>query len=277
MTISLLSSYLIYPFRNIIDLIYEYHYVKNSIRRANDFFDIEDEKIYEEKRLEVNGNIKIINLTYTFNNKYYVLKNINLFIKDKDRVLLLGPSGSGKSTILKLLYKYLQADRNKIFINNYDINDYSMSDIRSSITYVSQNELLFNDTIRNNIILDRDISEVDYLNICKILHIDDIVKDNILGYDYILEENGINISGGQRQRIILARSLLKNSKIIMIDEGFNQIDIKLEREILLDIFRYFHDKTFIIISHRIENSDLYNRVIKIKNGEVNVIEEVYNE
>lgn len=277
MTISFLSSYLIYPFRNIIDLIYEYYYVKNSIRRANDFFDIEDEKIYEDKRLEVNGNIKIVNLSYTFNNKYYVLKNINLFIKDKDRVLLLGSSGSGKSTILKLLYKYLQADRNKIFINNYDINDYSMSDIRSSITYVSQNELLFNDTIRNNILLDRDVSEVDYLNICKILHIDDIVKDNILGYDYILEENGINISGGQRQRIILARSLLKNSKIIMIDEGFNQIDIKLEREILLDIFRYFHDRTFIIISHRIENSDLYNRVIKIDNGFVNMIEEVYNE
>ena len=277
MTISFLSSYLIYPFRNIIDLIYEYHYVKNSIRRANDFFDIEDEKIYEDKRLEVNGNIKIVNLSYTFNNKYYVLKNINLFIKDKDRVLLLGSSGSGKSTILKLLYKYLQADRNKIFINNYDINDYSMSDIRSSITYVSQNELLFNDTIRNNILLDRDVSEVDYLNICKILHIDDIVKDNILGYDYILEENGINISGGQRQRIILARSLLKNSKIIMIDEGFNQIDIKLEKEILLDIFRYFHDRTFIIISHRIENSDLYNRVIKIDNGFVNMIEEVYNE
>ncbi len=277
MTISFLSSYSIYPFRNIIDLIYEYHYVKNSIRRANDFFDIEDEKIYEDKRLEVNGNIKIVNLSYTFNNKYYVLKNINLFIKDKDRVLLLGSSGSGKSTILKLLYKYLQADRNKIFINNYDINDYSMSDIRSSITYVSQNELLFNDTIRNNILLDRDVREVDYLNICKILHIDDIVKDNILGYDYILEENGINISGGQRQRIILARSLLKNSKIIMIDEGFNQIDIKLEREILLDIFRYFHDRTFIIISHRIENSDLYNRVIKIDNGFVNMIEEVYNE
>ena len=241
------------------------------------YTDIEDEKIYEDKRLEVNGNIKIVNLSYTFNNKYYVLKNINLFIKDKDRVLLLGSSGSGKSTILKLLYKYLQADRNKIFINNYDINDYSMSDIRSSITYVSQNELLFNDTIRNNILLDRDVSEVDYLNICKILHIDDIVKDNILGYDYILEENGINISGGQRQRIILARSLLKNSKIIMIDEGFNQIDIKLEREILLDIFRYFHDRTFIIISHRIENSDLYNRVIKIDNGFVNMIEEVYNE
>lgn len=277
LTITILSSYLIYPISNIMDLSYEYHYIKNSIKRANTFFEVEEEKIHDKRKLIVNGNIKITNLKYTFNNKYYVLNDINLFIKNNDRVLILGSSGSGKSTILKLLYKYLEADRKTIYINGYDINDYSLSDIRESITYVSQNELLFNDTIRNNIILGRDVSEIDYLNICKILHIDDIVKDSIQGYDYVLEENGINLSGGQRQRIILARSLLKNSNIIMIDEGFNQIDITLEREILQDIFTYYHNKTFIIVSHRKENSDLYNRIIKIKNGVVQSIEEVNNE
>ena len=277
LTITILSSYLIYPISNIMDLSYEYHYIKNSIKRANTFFEVAEEEIHDKRKLIVNGNIKIENLKYTFNNKYYVLKNINLFIKNNDRVLILGSSGSGKSTILKLLYKYLEADRKTIYINGYDINDYSLSDIRENITYVSQNELLFNDTIRNNIILGREISEIDYLNICKILHIDDIVKDSIQGYDYVLEENGINLSGGQRQRIILARSLLKNSNIIMIDEGFNQIDITLEREILQDIFTYYHNKTFIIVSHRKENSDLYNRIIKIKNGVVQSIEEANNE
>ena len=277
LTITILSSYLIYPISNIMDLSYEYHYIKNSIKRADTFFEVEEEKIHDKRKLEVNGNIRIMNLKYTFNNRYYVLKNINIFIKNNDRVLILGSSGSGKSTILKLLYKYLEADRKTIYINGYDINDYSLSDIRESITYVSQNELLFNDTIRNNIILGREVSEIDYLNICKILHIDDIVKDSIQGYDYVLEENGINLSGGQRQRIILARSLLKNSNIIMIDEGFNQIDITLEREILQDIFTYYHNKTFIIVSHRKENSDLYNRIIKIKNGVVQSIEEVNNE
>ena len=277
LTITILSSYLIYPISNIMDLSYEYHYIKNSIKRADTFFEVEEEKIHDKRKLEVNGNIRIMNLKYTFNNRYYVLKNINIFIKNNDRVLILGSSGSGKSTILKLLYKYLEADRKTIYINGYDINDYSLSDIRKNITYISQNELLFNDTIRNNIILGREVSEIDYLNICKILHIDDIVKDSIQGYDYVLEENGINLSGGQRQRIILARSLLKNSNIIMIDEGFNQIDITLEREILQDIFTYYHNKTFIIVSHRKENSDLYNRIIKIKNGVVQSIEEVNNE
>ena len=246
-TISFMTNYLIYPVRNIIDIIYDYHYVKSSITRANNLLEVSSEKINEKEILDINGNIKITNLKYTYNNKNIILKNINLFIKDKDRVLLLGSSGSGKSTILKLLYKYLEADRKSIYINNYDINDYSLSDIRKNITYISQNEQLFNDTIRNNILLNREISEIDYLNICKILHIDDIVKDNVLGYDYLIEENGINISGGQRQRIILARGLLKSSKIIMIDEGLNQIDIKLEREILQDIFTYFHNKTFIYL------------------------------
>lgn len=277
MTITMLSNYLIYPIRNIINLTEEYHYVKNSITRANNLFEVEDENIYDNKKLEVNGNIKITNLKYTFNNKNYILKNINLFIKDKDRVILLGPSGSGKSTILKILYKYLEVDRKTVYINSYDINDYSLIDIRKNITYISQNEIIYNDTIRNNIILDREVSEIDYLNICHLLHIDDIVKDNILGYDYILEENAINLSGGQRQKIILARSLLKKSNIIMIDEGFSQIDIETEREILQNIFRYFYNKTFIVISHRTENLDLYNRIIKIKEGKIKEISEVKSE
>lgn len=275
MTIILMSNYLIYPVRNIIDILNEYHYVKSATRRANNLLVYNEEKIHEEEKLLVNGNIKIKNLSYTYNNKNYVLKDINLFIRDKERVLILGDSGCGKSTIMKILYKYCMIDRDCVYINNYDINDYSMSDIRKHITYISQNEMLFTGTIRENILLDREVGEIDFLNICKILRIDEIVKNNILGYEYPVEEGGVNLSGGQRQRIILARGLLKNSNVIMIDEELNQIDIKLEREILIDVFNYFYDKTFIIISHRKENIDLYDRIIKIESGIVKEVEEKY--
>lgn len=275
MTIIFMSNYLIYPIRNIIDILSEYHYVKSAIRRANNLLIYDEEKIHEEEKLLVNGNIKIKNLSYTYNNKYYVLKNINLFIKDKEKVLILGESGCGKSTIMKVLYKYCDVDRDTVYINNYDINNYSMSDIRRHITYISQNEMLFTGSIRENILLDREVGEIEFLNICKILHIDEIIKNNILGYEYPVEEGGINLSGGQRQRIILARGLLKNSNVIMIDEGLNEIDIKLEREILKDIFKYFYDKTIIIISHRKENIDLYDRVIKMESGIVKEVEEKY--
>lgn len=273
MTITFLSNYLIYPIKNIIDILSEYHYVKNAIRRGNDLLEYKEDKLYEDNKLLVNGNIKIKKLRYTFNNKYYVLKDINLFIRDKEKVLILGRSGCGKSTIMKILYKYYEIDRNMIYINNYDLCDYNLSDIRKNMIYVSQNESLFAGSIRDNIILDRNVGEVEFLNICKILHIDDIVKNNILGYDYLIEEGGVNLSGGQRQRIILARSLLKNSNIIMIDEGLNQIDINLEREILTGIFNYFYDKTFIIVSHRKNNIDIFDRVINIENGRVKEVEE----
>ena len=96
----------------------------------------------------------------------------------------------------------------------------------------------------------------------------EIIDNNFLSYDYPIEENGANLSGGQKQRIILARSLLKNSKIILIDEGLNEIDVNLERKILHNIFTYYKDKTFIIISHRLDNIDLYDQIINIDKGEV---------
>ena len=141
----------------------------------------------------------------------------------------------------------------KIYIGNYDLNDYTIKDIRENITYISQNELLYTDTIKNNIILDREVSDEDFLKVVNLTCVSEMVKDNMLSYDYQLEEYGANLSGGQRQRIVLARSLLKNAKIILIDEGLNEIDINLERKILKNIFKYYQDKMFIIISHRKDN------------------------
>lgn len=267
MTISFLFNYLLFPISNFITLLNEYHYIKNSIKRVNNLLDA-DQEIIDDSKLEVNGNIEIKNLSFSFNNRNYFLNNISFSIKDKEKVLILGESGIGKSTLLKLIYKYYDIDRDVIFINGYDINDYSLSDIRRNITYISQNEMLYTSSIRDNIILGRNISEEDFLNICKITYVDEIIKDNILGYDYVLEENGINVSGGQRQRIILARGLLKNSKVIMIDEGLSQIDINLERIILENLFCMFYDKTFIIVSHRENNIDLYDKVIRLSNSKV---------
>ena len=111
-----------------------------------------------------------------------------------------------------------------------------------------------------------------FLSICKIFYIDDIIIDNVMGYDYMLLENGVNISGGEKERIILGRSFLKESKVVIIDEGLNQVDINLERKILKNMFYYFYDRTVIIISHRKENMDLYDKVISFNDNSVEVIE-----
>ena len=132
--------------------------------------------------------------------------------------------------------------------------------------------MLYTDTIRNNIVLNRNITNEDFIKIAKLTYVNEIAKDLFMGYDTPLEENAINISGGQRQRIILARTLLKRGNLIMIDEGLNEIDINLERKILKNIFREYNNKTFIIVSHRTDNIDLYDKVIKFdKNNNIDII------
>ena len=261
-----LTSYFITPIRNIIDLNKEYFYALNSLKRANNLLDIESVNLNKKTDFKIKGNIKIKNLEYTYNDYDKVLKNINLNIKKNEKVLIIGNSGSGKSTLLKILAKYYICKRDKIYIDNIDINDISLKNLKDYITLISQNEILFTDTIKNNIIMDRKINNNEFQKLCKLLYIDKIVKNMYLGYETKLEENGNNISGGQKQRIILARSLLKKGNIILIDEGLNAIDINLERKILKNIFNKYKNKTIIIVSHRLENMDLYDKVIRINNG-----------
>ena len=200
------------------------------------------------------------------------LKNININIKDKEKVLILGKSGSGKSTILKALLKYLEVKRDNIYINKIDINDISINNLRNNITAISQDEILFTDTIKENILAYQKIDDNKFKKVCSLVYVDEFVKRLNQGYNTKLEENGHNISGGERQRIILARALLKASNIYLIDEGLNAIDVNLERKILKNIFSAYSNKTFIIVSHRLENIDLYDKIIEMENGKVKELE-----
>ena len=261
-----LVTYFMTPITNIIDLNKEYYYAINTLKRANNLLNIKSINLLKNSNFSLKGNINIKKLSFSYNDYTNVLTSINLKIKAKEKILILGDSGSGKSTILKILAKKYQVKRDKIYIDDIDINDISISNIRKYFTIVSQNEILFTDTIKNNIKLNREIDEIEFNKICKLLYIDKFINNLFLGYNTKLEENGNNLSGGQKQRIILARSLLKSGNIILIDEGLNAIDINLERKILKNIFNEYKNKTIIIVSHRIENIDLYDRVIEIKEG-----------
>lgn len=265
-TFNTLTLFLLDPIKDILELYKDYFYIKNSIKRINNLLNVHIEKLDKKSTLKIDGNIEIKNLIYSYNKKDNILNGINLKIKEGDKVILLGNSGGGKSTLLKLLYRYYEVERNKILLGIYDINDYKLLDIRENIAYISQNEVIYTDTIRNNILLDRNISDEEFYKICKLTRVDKILEKRNIDYDFLLEENGVNLSGGERQRIILARTLLKKSKIVLIDEGLNEIDISLENVILKDMFNYYKGKTFIIISHRKENMYLYNRKLLLEKG-----------
>lgn len=268
LTFNTILGYFLNPLQNFIDLADDYVYVKGVFKRANGLYEVKLDDLESKNGLRVEGDIIFNNLNFSFNGKDQILKNIKIEFKAKEKILLLGNSGSGKSTLLKIMYKYYDVSRGMVLVNGIDINDFSISDIRDDIIYVSQNETLYTGSIKDNILLNRDIDYKDFLDMCCYLEVDNIIKDNLLGYDFLLEENGANISGGERQRIILARALFKKGNIILIDEGLSQMDIDLERRVLKRIFSIFKDKMIIVVSHRFNNMDLYDKVFKLKDGMV---------
>ena len=262
LTFNSLLTFFLEPIRNVIDLDSSLNEAKNALRRVLELIIIKEDKGIIDTKIK--GDIEFKNLTYTYDNRNDVLKDINLKIKSGSKVVVVGKSGSGKSTLFKLLMKYHDVEMGKIFINNIDINNYK-NDCFNSILYLCQNENLLTDTVYNNINIENS-DNLMFLKVCKNCYVDEIISKSNLGYNMILEENGYNISGGERQRIILARTLLKPFNILIIDEGTNQIDINLERIILKNIFKLYKHKTIIFITHRLDNIDLFDNLIELEGG-----------
>ena len=256
MTYNSILVFFLAPIRNLLSLDNSIIESKRIVKRVNEMLKKEE----NVKKINiVYGDILIKSLSFKQNEKI-ILNKINLHISKGEKVIITGKSGSGKSTLLKILMNYYNDYQGEIKINGINIKSINLKNV-----YISQNETLFTDTIYNNIVLGNNDS--NFSEIVKMCYVDEIINSN-LGYNQIIEENGFNISGGQKQRIILARSIINEFDLLLIDEGLNQIDVELERKILKNLFNKFHDKTIIIVSHRLENMDLYDKLIKLENGKV---------
>lgn len=267
-----LSNYLIDPVRKLLDLHLEYQNTKESLRRIKELYGVKKENLTFSNRSfkYLTGNIDISDVSYSYNGRENILNHLSLSINEGEKVLIYGNSGSGKSSLMKLLTKYLDNTyEGSITIGGYDLLDIDLATLRHNICYVSQNEYLYTDSVYQNITLGKRIKYHSFLDIANNLMINEIVKNSSVNYDMILENNGANISGGERKRIMVARSILQKANIYIYDETFSEMDITLERRILMYLFKKYPAKTFIIISHRFSNEDLFNKKILI-GEEVNV-------
>ena len=258
-------GYYINSFSNIINVFSSYYNYHISLNRLEEIFMIDMENFknnYFYLPYTLDGNIVFNKLNYKIGSRY-IFKNLNLTINKGEKILLSGSSGVGKSTLMKMLLRYIEVEFGHISISGIDINHYHLQNIRTNITYVSANEFLFNDTIKNNIVLYKEYNDDDINKV-----VDMCLVNDIGSLDYMIEENGFNLSNGERQRIILARALIRKTNIYIFDEAFGQIDIDKEKKILESIFKYLNDKTIIVISHRFNNKKLFDRVLKIENGVV---------
>lgn len=250
------------PLKNIVDSIPKYSFMKASITKINDFLGVHAE-ILGEKTSTDGYDISINNLNYSYNKYQNVLKSVNLNIKEGEFVLLQGASGSGKSTLCSILNKYITDYTGDILFGKMNYKDLSIKTIRENIVYVGQNENIFTGSIKENITFGHEVSDLNFDKICKICKVDDVANKKTFSYESLIGSDEGNISGGEKQRIILARAVLKDFNVLILDEALSEVDIKLELEILKSIRENYKDKTIIYISHK-KYPNVFDKVISME-------------
>ena len=256
-------SYFIDPIKNIVSLIPKYNFLRASFNKICDFININEEKMGDNKNL-INGDIVFEKISFAYDNYNYIIKDFNEIIKTGEKIMIKGKSGSGKSSLCKLITRDFPLSEGNIYINGINIYDYSLSTIKNNVIYVGQKENLYTDTIKNNILFNYK-DETNFDKVCKICLVDLIVNKRKLRYDFGISNDSVNISGGEKQRIILARALLRNSKILILDEALSETDYFMEQTIIKNIIKEYPNKTIIYVTHK-KQDNLFNRVINLESN-----------
>lgn len=246
---------------NIISSLMELIFVKNLLFKANDFYNIST-NCNRKKKNYTNGDIIFKNINYTYNTDHPLIKNFTTTIKRGEKVIIKGESGTGKSTICKMLYQEINNYEGIISINGTNIKDINQTDYLENIMYSSQTERIFSATIKENIVLGKNIDETKLNKIIEICELNRILKKRAFGLDSILFSGGEDLSGGERQLILLARILINDFNILILDETLSEVNDEVEDKILNNLFAYYEDKTIIYVTHK-NNKNYFNRIINV--------------
>jgi len=236
--------------------LYDDAFIINDVENAIQFDDISENIIFD-------------NVSFKYSNSdRKILDNVNFNIKKNTRNYIIGESGSGKTTIFKLLLRLYEASDGKIFFDDNAINKYKLSSIRSNISSVFQNTLIFNDSLYNNINLDNQNMNINFDSLMQDLNINEFSNKLSKKFDTIIGIDGVSLSGGEMQRIAIARAIIKNSPILLLDEATNSLDSINELEINKTLDKYFEEKTVIIIAHKLSTIKNADNIIVLKDGKV---------
>ena len=249
--------------------------LQEGITAAKRVYEIIDQKneIYQDENAPSlklkNATIEFKNINFAYPDGTQALRNLSAKIEGGTKVGLVGISGSGKTTFLNLIPRFYNLKNGSILIDNQNINDINLSSLRKEISLVSQDVILFDDTIRANILYGNEFaSNEEIIKACKFAAAQDFVEKLPNKYETIIGENGIKLSGGQKQRLSIARAILKNSSIILLDEATSSLDSESESVIQKAIENLTKNKTTIIIAHRLSTVMNCDKILVFENGKI---------
>ena len=270
-TFNTLLSYFTTPMENIINLQTKLQSAKVANNRLNEVYLVESEFQVQENPVHSNflmGDIEFDDLSYKYGFGRDTLTDINLTIKEGDKVSLVGVSGSGKTTLAKMIVNFFDPYKGQITINHQDIKNIDKKVLRRHINYLPQQAYIFNGSILENLTLGGNnmISQEDILRACELAEIRQDIERMPMGYQTQLSD-GAGLSGGQKQRIALARALLTKSPVLILDEATSALDVLTEKKVI-DNLMSLTDKTILFVAHRLSIAERTNRVIVLDQGKI---------
>lgn len=267
-SIFVLALYRLMPSANrIITSYHDLLYYHSSLDIIYQNLRQEEENLGEEK-LSFNQELKIYNLSFGYEGKKYLFKNLNLNIKKGEKIAFIGESGCGKSTLVDLIIGLLKPKEGQILIDEQELNANNTKNYRQKIGYIPQNIYLFNDSIAKNITFGDAVDEEKLNRIIKQANLEHFIKNLSQGVQTKVGDGGSNLSGGQKQRIAIARALYLEPEILVLDEATSALDTQSEAKIMDEIYKISKDKTMIIIAHRLSTITQCDKVYRLEHGKL---------
>ena len=276
-TVGIVFSFLLYmrnftrPINEIMNL---FNNIQGALAGAERVFEVIDEEKEKDKDDAINidnieGHVELRGVTFSYSNGKEILKNVSLEAKKGEVIAIVGPTGAGKTTIVNLLTKFYDIDSGDILIDGKNINEITRESLRKTVAMVLQDTYLFSETVSENIRYGRlDASDEEVIEAAKMADAHHFIKQLPQGYDTVLSDNGGNLSQGQRQLLAIARAILSNASILILDEATSSIDTRTEVLIQNAMLKLMEGKTTFVIAHRLSTIRNADKILALKDGEI---------
>ena len=263
------TRYLFTPVHSLFESFINIQKSIAAVERIFEILDLPPEKDGEKEIKITKGEIVFENVSFSYDGKEKILENVSFKVKKGEKVAIVGKTGVGKSTLVSLILRFYEPQNGKILIDNQDIKYAKLRSLRKYISVVSQNDFLFSDTIRENIRFGNpNATDEEVEKAAKFAYCDEFIKKLPKGYETKIGERGINLSGGERQRISIARAILKNPKILILDEATSAVDSETENKIQKALEELMRDRVTFIIAHRLSTIMNADKILVFEDGKL---------
>ncbi len=246
----------------------DYKLNKVTVNKYIEWLDIKDDKALDTgiKLETIDGNIEFKNVSYSYNDEKNIINDLSFKINKNSSIALVGESGSGKSTIIKLIMGLIKYNKGNILIDDKELSKLNLNSFYDNVTYVSQEAPIFDGTLRENLVFDKNIPDDEILKVLSLVCLDKFYEKLENGLDTELGEKGVRMSGGERQRVALARLFFDDSKIIILDEATSAMDNITEKLVMENVVKQLDNKTLVVIAHRLETIKDVDKIYVLSDG-----------